>query len=186
MQFTQVGSITLVLKVLSGPAKTCKDSNAHSVVFDVDDTGVGMSEEFLREQLFIPFRQLDSFSSGAGLGASICDNIVKRMNGSLQFVSEVGVGTTASVAIPLELFFPDGNGGSNQLGGEEGSVNRVISEELESLSDLLQSNDSEIILIETDAKILLAETAVLTLIEQKDCAESELLVLVVDDNIIAR
>lgn len=40
------------------------------VGIDVIDSGLGMTEDFIKEQLFIPFKQQDSFSSGAGLGVS--------------------------------------------------------------------------------------------------------------------
>lgn len=76
------------------------------VSITVADTGRGMSEVFLKEELFMPFRQADSFGSGAGLGVSIADSIVKRMSGTLQYFSELGVGTTASIALPLERTSP--------------------------------------------------------------------------------
>lgn len=38
--------------------------------FAIQDTGIGMKSEFVREALFIPFLQQNSFSNGAGLGVS--------------------------------------------------------------------------------------------------------------------
>lgn len=80
------------------------------------------AENFLKEELFVPFRQADHFGSGrpdpaiasscsltlpsqtgAGLGVSISDAIVRRMNGTLHFASELGAGTTASIVLPLEV-----------------------------------------------------------------------------------
>lgn len=165
-----------------------------------------MSEEFLRDQLFIPFRQLDSFSEGAGLGASICDNIVKRMNGSLQFVSEVGVGTTASVIIPLDLF--PSSGTAIEFTSEDAldlnttpTYTRIISDEL----NLLLDSESKLLLnpvitgtgplvtgdkkelVEKEAEIvMLADAIGAVTIDKEGVNEGEVLVLVVDDNIIAR
>lgn len=51
----------------------------------------------------MPFRQADAFGSGAGLGVSISDAIVRRMNGTLRFASALGVGTTASISLPVRL-----------------------------------------------------------------------------------
>ena len=90
-QFTNEGIIEVSLRDIDG-----------GISLNVADTGRGMSEAFLKEQLFMPFRQADSFGSGAGLGVSIADSIVKRMSGTLQYSSELGVGTTASIALPLQ------------------------------------------------------------------------------------
>lgn len=166
-----------------------------------------MSEEFLKEQLFIPFRQLDSFSSGAGLGISICDNIVKRMNGTLQFVSTLGVGTTASVAVPLELFF-DKSATANITNLSVPKLRtRIISDELnelldpchfEDLSESASPGEESDISKPVTAPVIKKSVAMaktlpcIPLIPSRLRSSSfvnndeEVLVLVVDDNIIAR
>lgn len=64
----------------------------------ITDTGVGISKEFIKTQLFEPFSKEENSQSykegGSGLGLSICKKIVDQMNGSIICESEVGVGTT--------------------------------------------------------------------------------------------
>jgi CheY-like chemotaxis protein len=71
------------------------------VCFSVADTGIGMSEEYVKYQLFTPFAQENSLSPGTGLGLSIVSQIVKNLNGTLDVKSEIGRGTVIKVHIPL-------------------------------------------------------------------------------------
>ena len=64
----------------------------------VIDSGVGMSEEEVNS-LGTPFYSLKS--KGTGLGLMICFNIVEKFNGTIQFQSEVGKGTTVTVRFPV-------------------------------------------------------------------------------------
>lgn len=72
--------------------------------FQVKDTGIGMSPEFV-EQVFEPFeRERTSTVSGiqgTGLGMAITKNIVDMMGGTISVVSEEGKGTTFTVALQL-------------------------------------------------------------------------------------
>ena len=74
--------------------------------FTVSDTGIGMSEEFLK-RLYLPFEQADSTISqkygGTGLGMSITKNLVSLMDGTIQVRSEIGRGTSFTVELPLAL-----------------------------------------------------------------------------------
>ena len=74
--------------------------------FTVSDTGIGMSEEFLK-RLYLPFEQADSTISqkygGTGLGMSITKNLVSLMDGTIQVRSEIGKGTSFTVELPLAL-----------------------------------------------------------------------------------
>ncbi|GAA6018479.1 hypothetical protein JCM11491_007012 [Sporobolomyces phaffii] len=110
------------------------------VVIVVEDTGIGMSPEFLRDGgLFTPFKQADSFASGVGLGLSICDSIVKRLGpGRIDVSSELGIGTEISITLPMNFVaaqpstdsFPFNFGSSNRTGT---SSRRIISSELDDL-----------------------------------------------------
>jgi len=75
-------------------------------VFRCEDTGIGMSPEFL-EHLFKPFeRAQDSTSSkitGTGLGMAITKNLVDLMNGDIQVESQPGEGSVFTVTLPLKL-----------------------------------------------------------------------------------
>jgi hypothetical protein len=67
------------------------------VTLHVEDTGIGMSPEFISNDLFIPFRQADSHSAGTGLGLSIVKQVVKEFKGTLNVESEIGKGSRVSV-----------------------------------------------------------------------------------------
>ncbi|RKF73010.1 putative two-component sensor protein histidine protein kinase [Golovinomyces cichoracearum] len=71
------------------------------LTFTVTDTGKGISPEFLRNKLFIPFAQENILSSGTGLGLSIVRAIVSLLEGDINIDSEVGQGTQVKVSIPV-------------------------------------------------------------------------------------
>ena len=77
-----------------------------SYVFSCSDTGMGMSQEFLKV-LFQPFeRAQDSTNSkimGTGLGMAITKNLVDLMNGDIQVESRQGEGSVFTVTLPLKL-----------------------------------------------------------------------------------
>ncbi len=74
--------------------------------FLIRDTGIGMSEDFVKH-IFEPFeRERNSTISGiqgTGLGMAITNNIVNMMNGSIKVSSEQGVGTEFSVSFTFRL-----------------------------------------------------------------------------------
>ena len=65
----------------------------------VIDEGMGIPPE-LMSRLSEPFFSTKHDSGGLGLGLSISSAIVLEHNGSLDFTSEVGKGTTARIAFP--------------------------------------------------------------------------------------
>jgi len=73
-----------------------KDS---SLVFEVSDTGEGMSPE-VQAHLFEPFYSV-SGKGGTGLGMLIVKNIVEAHGGSVNVQSEQGRGSTVSLCFPL-------------------------------------------------------------------------------------
>ncbi len=74
--------------------------------FIVNDTGIGISKEFL-ERIFEPFqRERNSTYSGVygtGLGLTIVKNIVDMMNGTINAVSTPGQGSTFTVTVSLRV-----------------------------------------------------------------------------------
>lgn len=74
--------------------------------FTVQDTGIGISREFL-EHIFEPFEreQNTTFSGiyGTGLGLTIAKHIVEMMDGSIEAESIVGVGSTFTVTLRLRI-----------------------------------------------------------------------------------
>ncbi|WP_020409593.1 MHYT domain-containing protein [Hahella ganghwensis] len=74
------------------------------VVFQVQDTGIGMTPEQL-SNIFEPFTQADPSTSrrfgGTGLGTTISKQLVELMGGSVNVSSELNVGTSFEFTLPL-------------------------------------------------------------------------------------
>lgn len=70
------------------------------VCLTVTDTGEGMDAETL-ERVFDPFFTTREVGKGTGLGLSVVHGIVVKHNGGIVFSSEVNVGTTVAVYLPL-------------------------------------------------------------------------------------
>jgi two-component system NtrC family sensor kinase len=68
---------------------------------DVKDTGRGIRPEHL-PHLFDPFFSTKGVG-GTGLGLSVSYGIIKKHNGNIRVKSEVGVGTTFTIELPIEL-----------------------------------------------------------------------------------
>lgn len=75
------------------------------VFFAVKDQGIGISEEDCT-RIFSKFEQVDTTDArqeGTGLGLAICNRLVHMMGGQIHVESQLGVGSTFSFAIPLEV-----------------------------------------------------------------------------------
>lgn len=74
--------------------------------FSVSDTGIGMAPEFLKH-IYEPFAQegddARSKFQGTGMGMPIVKSLIELMGGTIEISSEVGVGSTFNVQIPLEI-----------------------------------------------------------------------------------
>jgi signal transduction histidine kinase len=70
------------------------------VIIEVADSGVGI-DELDRPRVFEPFFTTKEDGKGTGLGLSIVNNIVEGHGGHITFESQVGVGTTFRVALPV-------------------------------------------------------------------------------------
>jgi len=73
----------------------------------VRDTGPGIPEDQFAT-IFKAYRQLDRTASpskvkGTGLGLAIASNLVQMMGGDIEVESELGMGTTYTVILPLQL-----------------------------------------------------------------------------------
>ncbi len=89
------------------PEQKILHMNAEALrIYGFRDTGIGMSQEFLKH-IFDPFTQerVDARSvyQGTGLGMAIVKNLLEQMGGSISIESEVGVGTTFTITIPFEI-----------------------------------------------------------------------------------
>jgi PAS domain S-box-containing protein len=86
------------------------DANRTSIQFRVRDNGIGISEENL-DQLFKPFRQIDSTLAraynGAGLGLSLVKHMSELHGGSVSVESRLGEGSSFIVSIPWRTRFEE-------------------------------------------------------------------------------
>lgn len=81
------------------------DQVNNSVHFSVSDKGIGIPKAD-QERIFERFYRVDKGrsrnSGGTGLGLSIVRNLIMNMNGTIHVESEVGIGTTFHIKLPLE------------------------------------------------------------------------------------
>ncbi len=82
------------------------EANGERVVFDVEDTGIGIAEDAL-ERIFEPFEQADGSSTrefgGTGLGLTLSQTLSEILGGSLTVTSEVNAGTCFTLTLPQTL-----------------------------------------------------------------------------------
>jgi PAS domain S-box-containing protein len=71
-----------------------------SVVVRVKDTGVGIAEENL-SRVFDPFFTTKGPGDGTGLGLTISMDLVRRAGGTIEVQSQLGVGTTFMITLPV-------------------------------------------------------------------------------------
>ena len=76
------------------------------LIYVVEDTGIGMSKEFL-ERMYEPFsRETDARVNkieGTGLGLAITKKMVEILSGTIECQSEVGKGTKFTISIDIEV-----------------------------------------------------------------------------------
>lgn len=64
----------------------------------IKDSGIGIPADCLKD-VFMPF--FSTKNDGKGLGLSICHNIIKNHNGSIELESQVGKGSTFTIKLPF-------------------------------------------------------------------------------------
>lgn len=78
------------------------NTKTFNVTLTIEDSGKGMSQDYLTHHLFKPFYQEDTLSPGTGLGLSIVHQLVSSIGGSAHVTSELGVGTEVRIDVPLQ------------------------------------------------------------------------------------
>ena len=95
IKFTEKGGVAVTVE---------PGNHENEILFEVRDTGIGLKTEDLA-RIFLDFEQADGSSTrkfgGTGLGLAISKRIVERMDGHIAAKSEVGVGSTFTVSVPL-------------------------------------------------------------------------------------
>jgi two-component system, sensor histidine kinase len=102
LKFTEHGYVSIACNSLG------KTEKIQNVQITIQDTGIGMEQEFV-ERIYEKFQQEDHSSSrkfgGTGLGMAITKELIELMEGRIEITSEKGVGTCTH----LFLSFPIGN-----------------------------------------------------------------------------
>jgi PAS domain S-box-containing protein len=96
VKFTATGAVRLKLAAL----------NEKTVLFQISDTGIGISEEQL-SRIFQPFEQAESSTvrrfGGSGLGMAIVQRLVDMMGGTVTIESTPGIGTNIELRLELPV-----------------------------------------------------------------------------------
>lgn len=85
----------------AGEVRITTLTEGDSVLVKISDTGSGIPPELLKK-IFDPFFTTKPVGEGTGLGLSISYGIIERHKGAITVESEIGVGTTFTVRIPVE------------------------------------------------------------------------------------
>ena len=103
----EIGQVIVNLLVNAGQAikengliRVTSSHENDAVVITIADNGSGIPEE-KKSKIFDPFFTTKPVGEGTGLGLSISYGIVNKHNGTLEFESEMGVGTTFTITIPV-------------------------------------------------------------------------------------
>ena len=117
----------------SSDAESGEEENAVLLRVEVQDTGIGISEDHLG-RIFNPYQQADASVSrnygGTGLGLAICDSLVQNMGGKIGVDSELGKGTKFWFEIPLQEHTRKQSNKSEQgiSGADSERINNIGSE----------------------------------------------------------
>uniref|UniRef100_A0A0W0F757 histidine kinase n=1 Tax=Moniliophthora roreri TaxID=221103 RepID=A0A0W0F757_MONRR len=103
LKFTSDGFVHVVLRHI--PPSDGDPPDKVKIELSVLDTGKGISQNFLKNQLFHPFSQENPLQTGTGLGLAIVNSIVtsESVGGKVDVWSEEGTGTEIKVTFHAEL-----------------------------------------------------------------------------------
>ncbi|KAI8938103.1 hypothetical protein NX059_005772 [Plenodomus lindquistii] len=98
LKFTESGYVMISLRTeqVEGPKIP--------VTLKISDSGIGISRDFLFNDLFEPFRKQNQHSAGTGVGLSVVKRILEDIGGSIEVSSQVEKGTDVTVKLPLERY----------------------------------------------------------------------------------
>ncbi|WP_350022733.1 ATP-binding protein [Pseudomonas protegens] len=98
VKFTDTGRIVLRVRTES------RDGERSNILWQVSDTGRGIAQDD-QTLIFEPFYQTEGNTNviaGTGLGLPICQRLTQLMNGNIRMVSELGLGSSFTLTLPLE------------------------------------------------------------------------------------
>ena len=102
VKYTEEGSV-----VVRVDAKPGSDSRCLMLMFDVEDTGIGIAAED-QARIFDPFVQAAStgIRRGTGLGLSISRHFIELLGGTIQLESTPGLGSRFHIEVPVQIADP--------------------------------------------------------------------------------
>ncbi len=104
IKFTDRGSIHVSVELVN------EDELTQTLKFEVADTGIGMSEEFV-SRIFDKFSQEQNTSNrkyeGTGLGMAISNDLIRLMGGTMEVKSTKNQGTVCSFELTLSIGNPE-------------------------------------------------------------------------------
>lgn len=193
IKFTERGGVTLRVSLISS------DDKRASINFDIQDTGIGMSDEQI-SKIFTAFTQADASTTrqfgGTGLGLIISRALVEAMHGDIRVSSQQGRGSTFSFHIqtglsePVNALAPLETG--NVLLLEPSLLNRmniaalltqwqVNHQEFETrnqLLDLISSGATSGCVVLSVSRAQLRDTATMSLLSRLDAMQVDVLAMV--------
>jgi len=101
IKFTHRGAVTI--RVLPAPPPATQEDSPRTVgiAFEVEDTGIGIPQEFM-DSVFQSFSQTTRAFGGTGLGLAICNQLITLMGGEIHVESTVGQGSIFSFTVWFE------------------------------------------------------------------------------------
>ena len=91
LKFTTKGVITFGIK----------SANANTLTLFVQDNGMGISKDE-QEFIFNRFYKINEHNVGFGLGLTICKALIEKLSGKISLISELNLGSTFFVDLPID------------------------------------------------------------------------------------
>lgn len=114
LKYTRSGFVHVSL-VAETAKSTLELPTQQHITLQIQDSGRGISSDYLKNNLFTPFAQEDQLSPGTGLGLSIVRQLVANLGGTIDVQSVVGYGTTVNITVPIHDYSHDRDLGLSDL-----------------------------------------------------------------------
>ncbi|WP_338053681.1 HAMP domain-containing sensor histidine kinase [Salinivibrio socompensis] len=88
---------------LTVTVKTLNDQASGMIQVSITDTGIGMTQAQQEKMFALNYTTKREGHFGLGIGLTMCQTIVHQQGGDIQVRSQLGVGTTMTVTLPIEL-----------------------------------------------------------------------------------
>jgi nitrogen-specific signal transduction histidine kinase len=123
-------------------------------VISVSDTGAGMDKK-TKARIFEPFFTTKEMGKGTGLGLAIVYGAIKQQNGHIEVYSEIGIGTTIRIYLPIIEEDADSEDRIEMPPLPEGKGLILLAEDEDAVRSLTKT-----ILVESGYKVIEAENGI--------------------------